>query len=69
MHDAFKGPTTGLEDLFLKYSPPSMNASMMKRNCDRLAEHIGIHFKKGDIFDEKAMREGVTLVYVEPYEP
>ena len=68
-HDAFNGPTTGLEDVVLNTLPSIMNVSTMKSNCDCLAEHIGIHFKKGDIFDEKAMREGVTLVYVETYEP
>ena len=44
-HNACKGPTTGLEDVFFKYSPSIMNASTMKSNCDRLADHIGIHFK------------------------
>ena len=46
-----------------------MNASTMKSNCDHLAEHIVIHFKKGASVAAKAMREGVFLVYVEPAEP
>ena len=54
-HNAFKGPTTGLEEVVFKYSSSSMNASTMKSNCDRLAEHIGIHFKKGDSVAAKAI--------------
>ena len=46
-----------------------MNASTMKSNCDHLAEHIVIHFKKGASVAAKAMREGVLPVYVEPAEP
>ena len=67
--DAFRGPTTGLEDVVFKYLLSSMNASTMKNNCDHLAEHIGIHFKKGASVAEKAMREEVSMVYVEPAEP
>ena len=68
-HDAFKGTTMGLEDVVFKYSSSSMNAIAMKSNCNLLAEHIGIHFKKGASVAAKAMREGVFLVYVEPAEP
>ena len=69
MHDDFRGPTTGLEDIVFKELLSSMNASTMKSNCDRLAEHIGIHFKKSASVSAKAMREGVSPVYVEPSEP
>ena len=68
-HDAFNGPTTGLEDVVLNTLPSIMNVSTMKSNCDCLAEHIGIHFKKGVSVAAKAMREGVYLVYVEPAKP
>ena len=68
-HDAFNGPTTDLEEVVLKYLLLIMNASTTKSNCDRLSEHIGIHFKKGVSVAAKAMREGVSLVYVEPAKP
>ena len=42
-----------------------MNASTLKSNYGRLADHIGIHFKKGASVSAKAMREGVSPVYVE----
>ena len=67
--DAFRGPTTGLEDVVFKYLSSSMNVSTIKSNCDRLADHIGIHFKKGASVSTKAMREGGSPVYVETAEP
>ena len=69
MHDDLKVPTTGLEYVVFKYSSLSMNASKMKSNCDRLAEHIGMNFKKGASVAAKSMREGVSPAYVKPAEP
>ena len=46
-----------------------MNANTMKSNCERLSEHIVVHFKKGASVAAKAMREGVLPAYVEPAEP
>ena len=66
---AFKGPNTGLEGVVFKYSSSIMNTSTMKSNCDRLAEHIGIHFKKGASVAAKAMRVGVSPACVEPAKP
>ena len=58
-----------MEDVVFKYLLSIMNLSKMKSNCDRIAEHIGIHFKKGVSVAAKALREGVYLAYVEPAEP
>ena len=69
LHDDFKGPTTGLEYVVFKYSSLSMNPNKMKSNCDRLAEHIGIHLKKGASVASNSMREWVLPVYVEPAKP
>ena len=46
-----------------------MNASTLKSNYGRLADHIGIHFKKGASVAANENREGVYLVYVEPAKP
>ena len=67
--DAFRGTTTGLEYVVFKYLLSSMNASTIKSNCYHLAEHIGIHFQKGASVDTNSMIEGVSLVYVKPYDP
>ena len=58
-----------MEDVVFKYSSLSMNASTMKSNWNRLADNIGIHFKKGVSVAAKVMRKGVSPVYVEPAKP
>ena len=65
-YDSFRAPTSGLEDVFFQ---PHSSATQFKKNNDRVADHVGVTFRRMGPMMGKYPRKLVQTVLALPSMP